>query len=81
MEGRGGQRKQSKMVCKENKAEQERETKGEKKWERREGGWKVRKTGAKRQKETQRRQESFWFPVASSLSASGPKRPEFTLFL
>lgn len=34
-EGRSGQRDQSKMVCKENKTEQERETKDEKKWERR----------------------------------------------
>lgn len=45
--------KQSKMVCKENKAEQERETKGEKKWERREGGWKVRKTGAETEGNTE----------------------------
>lgn len=81
MEGRSGQREQSKMVCKENKTEQERETKDEEKWERREGEWKEGKTGIKRQKETQRGPKIFLAPRGFSLPASVPKRPEFTLFL
>ena len=40
----------SKMVCKENKTEQEKETKDDKKWERREGEWKEGKTGAESQR-------------------------------
>lgn len=81
MEGRSGQREQSKMVCKENKTKQERETNDEKKWERRKGEWKEGKTGTERQKETQRGLKIFLVPRGFSLPASVPKRPEFTLFL
>ena len=45
-----GQGKQSKMVCKENKANWERETKDKKTWEGRERGWKEGKTGAEMEK-------------------------------
>lgn len=46
LEGRSGQREQGKMVCKENKTEPERETREEKKGERRAGEWKEGKTDA-----------------------------------
>lgn len=41
------------MLCKENKADWERETEDKKKWEGREGGWKEGKTGADRWRDTE----------------------------
>lgn len=79
----GGRGKQSKMVCKENKSDLEKDTKDKKKWGGR-GGWKQGKTGAENG-ETQRRDRvgegNFWLPETCLSPASVSKRPEYPLFI
>lgn len=79
LEGRG---KQSKMVCKENKADWERETEDKKKWEGREGGWIEGKTGAERWRDTEGGwgREILWPPTASSSPASVSRGLNFLYF-